>query len=208
MNGPDDSWNDAQLVEGYLDGDGKCWDVLCQRYGGRLLGFLINKIGNREDAADLVQETLIEAMGSIATIHHPERFGGWLFTIAQRVMAKWLEANKKRGRYDSLDAVSEDGVAERGPAYAVLAPVHQQPDARAIAKEQLYIVRSMAKRLPRSERAVFLLKLANPDMQQKEIAKTLRIKVAAVKVRWHRARNRLKTWLETEYPGEFTHLFR
>ena len=208
MNGPNENWSDAQLVEGYLDGDGKCWDVLYERYSGKLLGFFINKIGNREDAADLVQDTLIEAMESIATIQHPERFPGWIFTIAWRVRAKWLTANKKRGIYDSLDDVSADGVAEPGTAYAVLTPAHQQPDNRAIAKEQLDIVRSVAARLPQSEREVFLLKFADPDMPLKEMAQTLGIKVEAVKVRWHRARNRLETWLETEYPGEFTDLFR
>lgn len=49
MNGPNENWSDAQLVEGYLDSNGKCWDVLCERYSGKLLGFFINRIGNRED---------------------------------------------------------------------------------------------------------------------------------------------------------------
>ena len=99
-------------------------------------------------------------------------------------------------------------MAEPGAAYAVLAPAHQQPDNRAIAKEQLDIVRSVVARLPQLEQEVFLLKLADPDMPQKEMAQTLGISENAVKVRWHRARNRLETWLETEYPGEFSHLFR
>lgn len=208
MNGLYENWDDAQLVEAYLKGDGKAWDVLCERYRGKLLRFFINRIGNREDAADLVQDTLIAAMESIAAIHHPERFPGWIFVIAKRVRAKWLTANKKRGIYDSLDDVSEDRVAETGAAYAVLAPTHQQPDNRAIAKEQLEIVRSVAERLPQSEKAVFRLKLADPGMPLKEIAQTLRTSENAVKVRWHRARNRLETWLETEYPGEFTDLFK
>lgn len=147
-------------------------------------------------------------MESIATIQHPERFPGWIFTIARRVMAKWLTANRKRGIYDSLDDVSADGVAEQGAAYAVPVPAHQQPDNRAIAKEQLDIVHSVAARLPQSEQQVFLLKFAEPDMPQKEMAQTLGISENAVKVRWHRARNRMKALLEAEYPSEFTELFR
>ncbi len=115
---------------------------------------------------------------------------------------------KTEGYTTLLMTFLKDGVAETGAAYTVLAPAHQQPDHRAIATEQLEIVRSVAQRLPKSEKEVFLLKLADPDILLKEIAQTLGTSENAVKVRWHRARNRLETWLETEYPGEFTHLFR
>ncbi|MCY3720908.1 MAG: sigma-70 family RNA polymerase sigma factor [Candidatus Poribacteria bacterium] len=100
-----------------------------------------------------------------------------------------------------------DSIVETEATYAIQAPAHQQPDNQTIAKEHFKIVRGMVERLPKSEKEVFLLKFTDPDMSLKEIAETLRISENAVKVRWHRAKNTLKTWLETEYPEEFTDWF-
>jgi RNA polymerase sigma-70 factor (ECF subfamily) len=199
--------DDGELVEAYLKGDKKTWDVLCERYTKELIGFFLNRIGNLEDAEDLTQDTLIDAMVNLSKLRKPENFRGWIYTIARRKLAKWIEHKNRRTIYDSLDDISTDKIAETGVAYAFQAPAHQQPDNQTIAKEHLEIVLSVVEHLPKSEKEVFLLKLADPDMTLKEIAQTLRTSENAVKVRWHRARNKLKIWLGTEYPEEFTDWF-
>ena len=99
----------------------------------------------------------------------------------------------------------DEGVLETRTPYA--APRNQQPDNLVIAQERLEIVQSLGKQLPKSEREVFRLKFADPEMPQKEIAKTLGISVDAVKTWWRRASERLREQLEAKYPGEFTYLF-
>ena len=203
----DKELSDGELVAAYLRGNKKGWDVLCERYIKELIGFFSNRIGNMEDAQDLTQDTFIDAMVNLSKLRKPEKFRGWLYTIARRKSAKWLENRNRRTNYDSFDDLSTDRIMETDAAYTVQAPAHQQSDNQTIAREYLEIVCSLAERLPKSEKEVFLLKLADPDMTLTEIAQTLRISENAVKVRWHRARNKLKTWLETEYPGEFTDWF-
>ena len=161
----------------------------------------MNRIGNREDAKDLVQETLIEAMVNLPTLQNPESFKGWLYRIRGGILAKYFRDRYKWGIQEPID----DGVLEKRAPYAALR--NQQPDNLAIAQEHLDIVHSMVDRLPKSEREVFLLKLADPELPQKEIAKTLGISVDAVKTRWRRAKERLREQLEAKYPGEFTYLF-
>ena len=87
------------------------------------------------------------------------------------------------------------------------APKDQQPDNLVIAQEDLEIVQNLAEQLPKSEREVFRLKFADPEMPQKEIAEILDISVDAVKTRWRRGKQTLRKQLEAKYPGEFTYPF-
>lgn len=161
----------------------------------------MNKTGNHEDAKDITQDTLIEAMVNLPTLQKPESFKGWLYKIAEGHSAKYFRDRYKGGIHEPID----DGVLETRASYA--ASRDQQPDNLVIAQEHLEIVQSLAEQLPKSEREVFRLKLADPEMPQKEIAKTLGISVDAVKTRWRRAKEKLREQLEAKYPGEFTYLF-
>lgn len=192
--------SDRELVAGYQEGDKKAWDTLCEQYTVKLSEFFKHKVGNPEDAKDLTQDTLIEAMLNISRLENPESFRGWLYKIASGHLAKYFRDKYRRGIHKLLDDVSEMPVVYAAPAY-------QQPEARVISQERLEIVHSLVSRLPRSECEVFRLKLADPDMMQKEIAETLGISVSAVKVRVNRGRKKLEKWLEAEHPGEFTYLF-
>ena len=188
-------------MEAYRNGDKSAWDTLCKRYTVKLFRFFVNETGNREDAKALAQDTLIEAMVNLSTLRNPESFRGWLYKIAKGHLAKYFRDRYKSGINEPID----DSVLETRAPYT--APRDQQPDNLVIAQEHLDIVHSMVDRLPKSEREVFRLKFADPEMPQKEIAKTLKISVDAVKTRWRRGKERLRGQLEAKYPGEFTYLF-
>ncbi len=194
--------SDGELVEAYRNGDKNAWDTLCKRYTDELFRFFVNKTGNREDAKDLAQETLIWAMVNLSTLQKPESFRAWLYTITRGILAKYF-----RDRYRWwMSKPIDDGVLETIASYA--APTDQQPDNLVIAQEHLEIVQRLGEQLPKSEREVFRLKFADPDMPQKEIAKRLGISVDAVKTRWRRGKQTLRKQLEAKYPGEFTYLFK
>jgi len=144
----------------------------------------------------------IEAMVNLSTLQKPESFRGWLYPIAKGHLVKYFRDRYKWGINEPID----DSVLETRAPYT--APRDQQPDNLVIAQEHLEIVHSMVDRLPKSEREVFRLKFADPEMPQKEIAEILDISVDAVKTRWRRARERLREQLEAKYPGEFTYLFK
>lgn len=194
--------SDGELVEAYQNGDKSAWDTLCKRYTDKLFRFFVKKTGNSEDAKDLTQDTLIEAMVNLSTLRNPESFRGWLYKIAEGILAKYFRDRYKWEIHEPID----DGVLETRAPYA--APRDQQPDNLVIAQEHLEIVYNMVERLPESEREGFRLKFADPEMPQKEIAKTLGISVDAVKTRWRRGKQNLRKRLEAKYPGEFTYLFK
>ena len=188
-------------MEAYRNGDKNAWDTLCERYTCKLFRFFVNKTGNGEDAKDITQDTLIEAMVNLSVLQKPESFRGWLYEIAKGHLAKYFRDRYKSGINEPID----DSLLETRAPYA--APRDQQPDNLVIAQERLEIVQSLGEQLPKSEREVFRLKFADPEMPQKKVAKTLGISVDAVKTRRRRAREKLREQLEAKYPGEFTYLF-
>lgn len=202
----DEDWSDAELVEDYLNGDESAWDVLCERYRNRLIGYFINKGVNPDDSEDLVQDTLIEAIVNLSNLRNPDAFGGWLFSIAQGLMAKWFYQESRLPPHESLEGGTyKDGLSEPRAAYFVAAPAHRQPEEQAIAREERDIILDLIARLPKSQREVLQLKASDPDMKMEEIADALDIKLNTVKLRLHRGRKTLATWLEAKYPGDFTH---
>ena len=162
----------------------------------------MRRVRNREDAENLLQDTLIEAMINLPKLKDPESFRGWLYPIARGCLTKWIRRRNNWGIHEPFDETSDDGIAKM-----IAAPVYQQPEKSIIAEECLEIVRSLVEQLPKSEREVFRLKLDDSHMTQKEMAETLGISVSAVKVRGHRGEKKLRKWLAGEYPGEFTFLF-
>ena len=52
---------DSELLSRVIDGDLAAFDVVVDRYKGRLLNFVFRFIGDKEVAEDIVQETFLRA---------------------------------------------------------------------------------------------------------------------------------------------------
>lgn len=198
---PDPTWSDAELVRAYQDGIKAAWDVLYLRYQPNLHYFFFYKgIRNPENIDDLVQETLFAAMRNIDQIKNPERFKGWLYRIATGTMSRWLtKEDKRREVQKSLDIVNNLVTTEE-----LCTPTYQEPEDAAIDKEYMEIVFSLIAQLPPSEKEA--LRLHYDGMKNTEIAKKLGIKASTVNVRIYKARQKLKNWLEDEYPEIYADL--
>ena len=72
---------DASLVRRVLDGDKRAFRVLVDRHSPTCLRFAMRMLGNREDAEDALQESLIRAYRSLGSFDHRASFRTWLLTI-------------------------------------------------------------------------------------------------------------------------------
>ncbi len=195
-----DEFRDEELVDQNLaDADDGTFEILYHRYEGPLLSFFYRRVGNWETAQDLVQETFIKVHQNLGTLRDPKSFSSWLFSIAYQLVAAHFREDQRKLEIGSL---------EGNPEAHLVDLEHRSPIYRIIGKEQLEIVYALARRLSKSEREVFELKLANPRMMLEEIAKTLEITLSATKVRLYRAKKKVTAWMKAEYPGEFDHIFR
>ncbi len=119
---------DGADVRRALAGDQSAFAALYDRYFNRVYDFLARMLRNPSDAADVTQETFIQAMTALAGLKKPEGFKSWLFTIARNQALNRLERGKRvlampttitdDGEELTLDFVDEDRAAD--PSLPVL----------------------------------------------------------------------------------------
>jgi len=184
---------DSELVALARKGDKEAFGVLTHRY---LLPArrLARRLVSREDLAqDLAQEAMVQAYLFIASLRRPDKFKSWLYGIVLNVCRSHLR--DREISFFSLEAIM-GGLQQ----FAVpLFDVPLSPEKMAEERELHRTVLDVINTLPSRDRdATLLFYYAQLNLQ--EIATVQGISLSAVKVRLHRARQRLKEKLLSQYP--------
>jgi RNA polymerase sigma-70 factor, ECF subfamily len=106
--------NVAGLVRAAQGGQRAASRQLFDRFQKGVMGYcLLSANGDREKAKDLLQETFARAFRSLDGLAEPERFQGWLFTIAANVCRS--EGEKQQRHRKALDALALEREADLPP---------------------------------------------------------------------------------------------
>ncbi len=105
--------DDAPLVLAACEGDKQAFADIYDRYSDRIYSFLCTVVRNREDAADLLQDTFVTAAARLDQLREPDKLRPWLYAIARHLAMKSL---KRSGRLDPLDEDFEPADSSAGPA--------------------------------------------------------------------------------------------
>lgn len=157
---------------------------LAQHEARRLYALGVRFCGNETDAADMVQDTFIEAQKSWGGFRGDSRVSTWLYRIAWRVCQR-----SRRKQEAAPGELPDDRTLEAmrsGPVPALVAP-DGSPLQRQIDREMLGHVESAIARLPMEYRVPIVLKEI-VGFSVREVAEILGIGSGAVKTRLHRAR--------------------
>ena len=84
--------SDEKLVEQSLAGSELAFSELVERYQERLLRYLLTRSGNRADAEDAVQDTLISVYRYLYSFNPRWRFSTWIYRIAIRNAARQAQS--------------------------------------------------------------------------------------------------------------------
>ena len=84
----------AELVVAAQAGDLSAQTALYERYQGSALALAYRKLGNWDEAEELVQDVFIHAFDRIEQLRVPEAFGGWLRQIVRRMAINRLTRRK------------------------------------------------------------------------------------------------------------------
>lgn len=78
---------DDMLVQSYANGNNDAFDTLLERHQNRLLAYITQLTGNRQQAEDIFQETFVKAIMTIRQGNYVEsgKFGAWLTRIARNL---------------------------------------------------------------------------------------------------------------------------
>lgn len=150
-----------------------------------LFAFAMRLTRNREDAKDLIQETVCKAYRSRDRFKMGTNFKAWMTTIMHNTFVNFYRKRKTRNR---VEAPIEDF------AYALESrTIKEGADSRVRAKELF----QMLDKLSDTYRIPFLMHFKG--YQYDEIAAHLDIPIGTVKSRIHSARKNLKAILRAHY---------
>lgn len=124
---------------------------IVREYGGRLFGFIRQKVASKEDAEDILQEVWFQLSRSV-NIEEIEQMSGWLFKVARN---KIIDRHRKKKPDALSDYENED---EDGVPFVkeILLTDFQDPETaylKDVFWQELFIA---LEELPEKQRQVFI----------------------------------------------------
>jgi RNA polymerase sigma-70 factor (ECF subfamily) len=136
---PNDS--DAQLVERVRAGETSSFDELVRRYQAALVRVAASRLGRRDWAEDVVQETFLAAFKSCGTYDPRYNFRTWLWTILLNQCHNHYQRRQRRAAHEPL---APDNESTRDAAQT---SDGQSPLATLLAKERSEQLESLLREL-------------------------------------------------------------
>jgi RNA polymerase sigma-70 factor (ECF subfamily) len=180
---PEGVAEDRRLVLLARGGDRSAFDALVVKYAGVVRSLTAARLSRGADAEDAAQDAFLRAFEQLPRLEDPERFAGWLSTIAVNSALMKLRSGGRR-RAASLSELSADPVSESPP---VSAAIESSEDAAALA--------ALVGELDEKTQAVLALRFRE-GMAVKDIAARMRDNPPAVAMRISRALRRLRALIE------------
>lgn len=120
-NGSVHTTDDETLIAAAAQGDEMAFGQLFRRYASRLLGFLVQLLGRRDVAEEVLQEVFLEAWRGAAKFDASRAsFRSWIFLLARSRALDRIRSTKSR--------------AEREERHAAPAPDSLDPRAQEVAR--------------------------------------------------------------------------
>lgn len=101
--------SDEQLMTAYADGDMQAFDMLYARHRGRILGYLYNKLRDRDEAEEVFQATFAKLHGARDRYREDIPFLPWIFTIAHNAL---IDHKRRNQVYRKNLVFSDDSMAK------------------------------------------------------------------------------------------------
>jgi len=186
--------DDRALVERIRNDEPGAFDEFVDRFGERIFGFGMRICGEREDARDVFQETLLQAFRSLKDLKDPKALRAWVY----RVTANACLMKRRKGKFEPRRELSLEELmpGDRGQATFEIPDTSHDPEDLLSRRELRKDVRRAIDDLPPHYRVVLILR----DMEQlstRETGRVLELPESTVKMRLHRARLMVRKELTT-----------
>jgi len=183
---PADAVPDA-TVRAAQRGDELAFAALYDAYAPRVFALCVGLAGNREAAAELVQDVFVRVWEGLASFRGDSAFSSWLHRLAVNVA---LEAKRKGQRRSLRVMIAADLESTHGAG-----PVLFEGPARTVDTALAIDLEDAIARLPAGARAVFVLHDVE-GFRHDEIGERLGIAEGTSRAHLFRARRLLRETLE------------
>ena len=133
------------LIEKCRNGDSSAFGPLIQLYRRQLFSYLFRLSGERTQAEDLFQETLMKTWRGINKYSEKQKFSSWLFSIAHNTA---MDNLRKRKHENLISEIDPDEIRSS-----------HDPCKELIDNEKNEMIKSAIETLPPKQKEVFLLRI-------------------------------------------------
>jgi RNA polymerase sigma-70 factor (ECF subfamily) len=171
---------DLEIVALCQRGEGKCFDILVQRYMEKAFRIALDFTRDQEEARDLSQEAFLRAFARIKQFDGRSSFYTWFYRL---VVNLCLDHTRRKGKivWERLEREPDDGLERKE-----LTDNTSGPDQQAIAGETKRRVDETLQAMPKKQRTAFILR-NHEGLPIADIAKVMRTTEGTVRVYLHRA---------------------
>jgi RNA polymerase sigma-70 factor, ECF subfamily len=191
-----DKDNEVQLARALLAGETDAFDRFVEHFRAKVFQYSWLMCGQREDAEEVAQETLLKVFESFDQLREPERVRPWVFRIARNAcLMKRRKSVFAPSQELSLDALMP-AVHEHGDhVHIEIADWTALPEDQLLRAELKSALDRAIAGLPDTYRAVVLLRDVE-ELSTEETAQILDVSVDVVKQRLHRGRLAIRQKLD------------
>ena len=173
--------SDGEIVRAVLAGDRDRFAILVERYRDRYARYAARMLGSADEAEDAVQGAFVRAYDQLGQCKEPDKFVGWFFLILRNRCFAERRRNRTSAPIEAAEAVA---AADR-------------TDGGAESAERRRALQLALLELTPDQREVFVLKHVE-GLSYGEIAERLSTSVPSLKMRMHRAYDRLREQLREQ----------
>jgi len=179
---------DTEIIKRVLAGEQAFFAQLVYRYQSYVFTLVLRFTDNREDAEEISQDVFVKAFRSLADFRGDAKFSTWLYTIVRTSCITFLR--KKRLETTSLDNERTSiQVESRESGFT----------ANAIEQKSKHAMVNAAIRMLSPDDTQILTLFYKGEQSLEEIGRVMRLDPNTIKVKLHRARNRLKEKMEKHF---------
>jgi RNA polymerase sigma-70 factor (ECF subfamily) len=184
---------EQRLLAAARGGDQLAFNQLVAPLRDRIYWRAAKAVSDLDEAEDVTQETLLRAFTRLDTFRGESAFSSWLYQVGTNCIRMHLRTRRRRGAYRIEDhqreidqKVEEESVRGR------------TPDQVAMDGQLVDALQDAISQLPPQYGSILRLWVED-GLDLKEIQAHSGLSIAAIKSRLHRARRRVKTFIEAEY---------
>jgi len=177
--------SDTELINQVLAGNQAAYAVLVKRHQRYVFTLALRFAKRREDAEEIAQDCFVKAYKALAQFQQQSKYTTWLYQIVYTTSMTFLR--KKKLPTDSMD---DDAVFMQ----VKLVTSEVKLDSAEQKSRSYYVNLAISQLLP--DDAAILTLFYQGEQSLEEIAGVMAMETNTVKVKLHRARQRLKQQLE------------
>ena len=182
---------DTEIIKRILQGEQALFAQLVQRYQQYVFTLVLRFTDSREDAEEISQDVFVKAYRSLADFRGESKFSTWLYTVVRTSSITFLRKKK-------LDTTSLDN--ER--TFLQLENRESGFNANAMEQKSRHAMVNAAIRLLSPDDGQIITLFYKGEQSLEEIGLIMGLEPNTVKVRLHRARNRLREKMEKHFSHE------